>query len=363
MTAAGIRKLFSLGKGAKAAKRRPAPNGRVVVNLALQGGGAHGAFTWGVLDRILEDDRIDFEAISGTSAGAMNAVVLADGLERGGVEGAREALERFWRSVSRDGDSRSSANPLIEMWFSAWKLPFDVPRFPFFDVLSRVASPYDLNPLNINPLRDHLAGQVDFDRVRESGAFKLFISATNVATGKIKVFRNADLSADAVMASACLPFLFHAVEVGGEHYWDGGYMGNPALFPFFGETETADILLVQINPIERREVPRGAQEIVERVNEITFNASLLRELRAIDFVNRLVDDHRLDRMNYQKNRVHRIAGADELAAFGASSKMDTSFAFFCELREIGRRAASRFLEDHFDDIGVRSTLDLRDVFM
>ncbi|ODN72636.1 patatin-like phospholipase family protein [Methylobrevis pamukkalensis] len=337
--------------------------GRKIVNLALQGGGAHGAFTWGVLDRLLEDDRLDFEAISGTSAGAMNAVVLAAGLDTGGVDGARMALETFWRSVSTEGRISGPRTSLIEVWMSAWRMPFDRPRFPLFDLVSRVASPYDLNPLNLNPLRDLLAEQIDFERVRNCDKIKLYISATSVETGKIKVFRNKDLSADAVMASACLPFLFHAVEIDGEHYWDGGYMGNPALFPFFGESGSGDIVLVQINPLERQEVPRDAQGIIERVNEITFNASLLRELRAIDFVNRLIDEGRLDTAHYQRNRVHRIAGADELAAFGSSTKMNTSYAFFEELMTIGRQAAGRFLDAHFDAIGEKGTLDLRHVFM
>ncbi|MBH0238034.1 patatin-like phospholipase family protein [Methylobrevis sp. L22] len=333
------------------------------VNLALQGGGAHGAFTWGVLDRLLEDGRIGFEAISGTSAGAMNAVVLAAGLEAGGLDGARAALDRFWRSVSLEGRIAGPRTSLIESWFGAWRMPFDVPRFPFFDLLSRVASPYDLNPLNINPLRDLVAEQVDFDKVRSCRKLKLFISATNVATGKIKVFTNAELTPEAVMASACLPFLFQAVEVDGEHYWDGGYMGNPALFPFFGMTKTPDILLVQINPIERREVPREAQGIVERVNEITFNASLLRELRAIDFVNRLIAEDRLDRTRYHEHFVHRIEGAEAMGAFNASTKLDTSFHFFEELKEIGRTAAESFLDRHFKDVGRRGTVDLRGAFM
>lgn len=336
--------------------------GRKTVNLALQGGGAHGAFTWGVLDALLEDDRIDFEAISGTSAGAMNAVVMTAGFEAGGVDGARLALDRFWRGVSFEGRINGPRTTLVEAWFSAWRLPRTLPRLPVFDLLSRVASPYDLNPLNINPLMDFLAGEVDFDKVRACRSVKLFVCATDVQTGKIKVFTNEELTPEAVMASACLPFLFQAVEIEGRHYWDGGYMGNPAFFPFFGQTRSPDVLLVQINPIERAEVPRQAQEIIERVNEITFNASLLRELRAIDFVNRLIAENRLDRDRYQVTHVHRIDGADDLGAHSAATKLDTSFAFFEELKGIGREAAFGFLDRHFDDIGERSTLDLRQAF-
>ncbi|WP_075216307.1 patatin-like phospholipase family protein [Mongoliimonas terrestris] len=338
------------------------PAGRKTVNLALQGGGAHGAFTWGVLDALLEDDRIGFEAISGASAGAMNAVVMAAGYATGGRPGARLALDRFWRGISLEGRVAGPRTTLLETWFGAWPMPFKVPKLPFFDLFARMASPYDFNPLNINPLQDLIGEQVDFAALRACPDLKLYLSATNVRTGKIRVFSNAELTPAAVMASACLPMLFHAVEIDGEHYWDGGYMGNPPLFPFFGETRSGDILLVQINPIERPDLPRSAEEIVERVNEITFNGSLLRELRAIDFVNRMNEEGRLDTSRYQTNRVHRIDGADALAAYSASTRLDTSFAFFEDLKEIGRAAALDFLERHFDAIGARSTLDLRDAF-
>ncbi|WP_181704617.1 patatin-like phospholipase family protein [Chthonobacter rhizosphaerae] len=336
--------------------------GRKIVNLALQGGGAHGAFTWGVLDALLEDERIGFEAISGASAGAMNAVVLAAGYATGGTEGARLALDRFWRGISLEGRVAGPRTTLLETWFGAWHMPFKTPKLPFLDLFAQMASPYDFNPLNVNPLKDLIAEQVDFEALKGCRDLKIFISATTVTSGKIKVFTNRDLSPDAVMASACLPMLFHAVEIDGEHYWDGGYMGNPPLFPFFGETRTGDILLVQINPIVRPEVPRTAKDILERVNEITFNGSLLRELRAIDFVNRMNAEGRLDPTLYQTNRVHRIDGAEDLAAYSGSTRLDTSFAFFEDLKAIGRDAAHRFLDDHFDDIGVRGTLDLRGAF-
>lgn len=331
------------------------------VNLALQGGGAHGAFTWGVLDRFIEDGRLDFEAISGTSAGAMNAVVLADGLMRGGADGARERLETFWRGISREGLA-GRANAILEPILSFWQVP-TFPRFPAFPGFANFASPYTLNPLDINPLRDVLEDLVDFTMVRANEGLQLFISATNVHDGKIKIFSGKEITAEAVMASACLPHLFRAVEIDGEAYWDGGYSGNPALFPFFTETVCEDILLVQINPVRREDVPTSGREIMERLSEITFNASLLREFRAIDFVNRMLDEGRLDPRRYRRNRVHRIDATEALEHHTASTKMDTSWSFFLELRDAGREAAESWLDHHYRDIGVRSSIDLRNEFM
>jgi NTE family protein len=331
------------------------------VNLGLQGGGAHGAFTWGVLDRFIEDGRLDFEAISGTSAGAMNAVVLADGLMRGGAEGARERLEAFWRGVSREGLA-GRASGILEPILSFWQVP-SFPRFPAFPGVAHIASPYALNPLDINPLRDLLDELVDFDRVRANKGLQLFVSATNVRDGKIKIFTGEAVTVESVMASACLPHLFRAVEIDGEAYWDGGYSGNPALFPFFTETMCDDILLVQINPVRRETVPTSGRAIMERLNEITFNASLLREFRAIDFVNRLLDEGRLDSERYRRNRLHRIDATEALARHTASTRMDTSWSFFVELRNAGREAAEAWLDQHYGDVGTRSTVDLRHEFM
>lgn len=331
------------------------------INLALQGGGAHGAFTWGVIDKLLEDGRLSFDAVSGTSAGALNAVVMIDGYERGGPDGARERLQEFWMRVSRGGGKVEPGNEVIDQIIGFWRSSMQ--PFSYFPRLAAVASPYRFNPLNINPLRDLLESLVDFERVKHCKRAHLFISATNVRTGKIKVFTGKEVTADAVMASACLPNLFRAVEIGGEAYWDGGYMGNPALFPFFEPKGSDDILLVQINPIRREDVPRTGIEIAERVSEITFNASLLRELRAIDFVNRLLTEHRLDTSKYRPNRMHRIEASKALENHGAATKLDTSWAFFQELRDAGRDAAARFLHSHYADIGVRSTLDLRAEFM
>jgi len=270
---------------------KPKP-GTKKINLALQGGGAHGAFTWGVLDHLLEDDRIDIEGISGTSAGAINAVMLADGLARGGPEQARKRLAEFWRATSLDGNLPDLQRSVVDRLLSF--TPYEgSPAQAWFDVVARYMSPYDLNPLNINPLRDLIERFVDFDAVRACPEISLFISATNVHTGRLRVFPQDKISADVVMASACLPFLFRAVEIDGVPYWDGGYMGNPAIFPFFGATETEDVLVVQINPVERIATPSSQTEIMNRINEITFNSSLLAEFRAIDFVTRMIDQGRL----------------------------------------------------------------------
>jgi NTE family protein len=351
-------RLFAEPKG----KGAPAKAGasRPVVNLALQGGGAHGAFTWGVIDYLIEDGRLDFEGISGASAGAMNAVVLADGFVRGGAEGARERLAEFWTRLSR-ASMIGSSRDLVQGWMSFWNVPAFRPS-QWFDVLSNLTSPYGFNPHNINPLRELVVEMVDFDKVRACDRLKLFISATNVRNGKIKVFSDGEITADAVMASACLPYLFQTVFVEGEPYWDGGFMGNPPLFPFFTETKAEDILLVQINPIERNEIPTGSKEILERMSEITFNASLLREFRAIDFVNRMLDEGRLDAERYRRNRVHRIDAGKALEKFSATTKFDTSLSFFEQLRDAGRLAAQEWLVDHFADIGVTGTVDLRSQF-
>ncbi|MBO9421893.1 patatin-like phospholipase family protein [Labrenzia sp. R4_2] len=330
------------------------------INLALQGGGAHGAFTWGVLDWFLEDSRFELDGITGTSAGAMNAVVLASGMEAGGEEGARGTLEAFWREVSTEARTSPIQRSPLDVLLGHWSLDYS-PSYLYFDVLSRFASPYEFNPLNFNPLRDIVERTVDFEKVHCCSGLKLFIAATNVFTGKIRVFSEKEVTLDAVMASACLPQLYQAVEIDGEPYWDGGFMGNPPLYPLFYETETSDVVLIQINPIERREVPRTAREIVNRLNEITFNSTLLRELRAIDFVTRLIEEGKLDRKEYTKVHLHRIA-AEELKPLQASSKLNAEWDFLTHLRDVGRQTAKDWLDRHFDDIGERSTIDLRKEF-
>ncbi|MGU3496439.1 patatin-like phospholipase family protein [Xanthobacteraceae bacterium A53D] len=332
------------------------------ISLALQGGGAHGAFTWGVLDRLLQEERITVAGISGTSAGAMNAVVLASGLAKGGAEAARAALAQFWRDVSRDGRMSPLQRTAFDRLFGFWSLAQN-PAYLAFEVASRFLSPYDFNPLNINPLRDILTAHVDFPAIRASDV-RVFISATNVHTGRARIFGHEEMTAEAVMASACLPQLFQAVEIDGVPYWDGGYMGNPPLFPLYEKADADDILLVQINPILREETPRTAAEIQNRINEITFNASLLAQLRAIQRGTQLIDQGLFTRWTTKDNslrriRLHRIGGEDRLAELDSTSKLNPEWAFLQHLRDMGRASAEGFLAAHFDDIGVRSTLDLK----
>jgi NTE family protein len=334
------------------------PPARKPVNLALQVGGAHGAFTWGVLDALLQDERLEIDGISGTSAGAMNAAVLACGFVNGGRDGARESLAAFWRDVSFDGNLGHAQRSLLDMFLNAWSFGGQH-GVGWASVASQVLSPYDVNPLDINPLRDVVEKHVDFEKLRGCRELQLFIAATNVRTGKVRVFRRPEMTADMLMASAALPTVFKAVTVEGQAYWDGGYMGNPVLFPFFTETKTDDILLVQINPVVRDEVPETSHDIMERMNEITFNASLLHELRAIDFVRRLIDQGRLDGTHYKRIRVHRIDAQKELASYGSSSKLKADWGFFQKLHAIGLKAGKRFLKSKFDALGVEGTVDLR----
>lgn len=336
------------------------PNSEKSVSLALQGGGAHGAFTWGVLDYILEDGRLTIEAITGASAGSMNAVVLFEGWLDGGRDGAREQLRKFWKRVSLDGVLSPLQRTLFDRLLSYWSI--DGSSHLWFDAWSRVASPYDFNPLDINPLRDALSSLIDFERVRACSEAKLFIAATNVWSGKIRVFNGPELTVDHVLASACLPMLFRAVEIDGEPYWDGGYTGNPALFPLFYETKSDDILLVQINPIERRATPRTVQEIHNRLTEVTFNANLLQQFRSIEFVTRLIDEGKLSTDDYKRVFMHRIHGGAELDEFTAASRLSAQWSFFKTLKDLGRNAARTWLSENYRFVGQKSTLDLRDTY-
>jgi NTE family protein len=345
----------------RALGRKPRANGPKRINLALQGGGAYGAFTWGVLDHLLEDGRVGFEGISGTSAGAVNAVMLADGLRRGGTEEARTRLNDFWKAASLGGDLPPLQRAVLNRLFSLLPLD-DGPTFDWLTAWSRYLSPYDLNPLNINPLKDLIERFVDFEGLRADGQ-PLFIAATNVHTGRLHVFTREKISAEAVMASACLPAIFRAVEIDGVPYWDGGYLGNPVLYPFFRTTQTEDVLIVQINPLVRKALPKSTREIVARVNEITFNASLQTELRAIDFVTRLIEQGRLPHgigpNEYRKIRVHRIVLEGLGERFSSAARLRNDYKSFDLLRKLGVRAARRFLDAHYDDIGERSSVNLR----
>ncbi|MEM8792678.1 MAG: patatin-like phospholipase family protein [Pseudomonadota bacterium] len=331
------------------------------MNIALQGGGAHGAFTWGVLDKLFEDDRIWIEAISGTSAGAMNAVVAAQGMYENGSVGARERLHDFWRATSDASRTSPIQRSIWAQLMGSWSLDTS-PSYLFFDMLQRVASPYDLNPLDLNPLRDLVDELVDFDKVRACNDMGIFISATNVETGRIRVFERHEISLDAVMASACLPTLFKAVEIEGQSYWDGGFMGNPPLFPFFHGSPSKDIVIVQINPILREGTPKSAQDIQNRMNEITFNSALLHELRAIDFVRRLIGSGKIDEEQYRWMHIHMIEARKRMRPLEASSKLNAEWKFLRHLFEIGRDAADGWLKENFDSLGNRSTVNIRQMF-
>jgi NTE family protein len=327
----------------------------VLIDLALQGGGSHGAFTWGVLERLLEEPWLRIAGISGTSAGAMNAAVLADGWTEGGAEGARIALERYWERVSRAAAFSPLQRSPVDRAMGRWTLDTS-PAYLFMDLMSRVLSPYALNPLDFNPLRRILAESVDCNRLAHS-PIKLFITATSVRTGRGRIFRNAEITADVLLASACLPTMFRAVEIDGEAYWDGGFTGNPTITPLVRETDAHDSILVQINPRERPDTPRTATDILNRLNEISFNSPLMKELRMIALLRQVADPGTGEGARWARMRTHRIM-TDMLAQFGASSKLNAEWEFVAMLRAEGRRAASEFLEANGNDLGKRSTADL-----
>jgi NTE family protein len=345
----------------EAASGASAGNQKKTINLALQGGGAHGAFGWGVMDKFLEDGRIEIEGLSGTSAGSMNAVVYAYGKLKGN-DGAREALHNFWKAISDAGQK-----------FALPKMPWDTgthkenPLQDLMKSMMSVISPYQMNPMNYNPLRDVLEQQVDFAELeRSQGTTKLFICATNVRTGKVKIFHTPEVTADVVLASACLPQVFQAVEIKGEHYWDGGYMGNPVLYPLFYYTDSRDVVILHINPIERPGPPTSSADIANRLNEITFNSSLIKELRSVYFVQKLLDDgwikdeHR-DKLKYVL--IHSVRADNAMSDLSSASKMSSEWKFLTMLRDRGRALATEWLEHNFEHLGVRSTVDLKKEFL
>ncbi len=337
------------------------------VNLALQGGGAHGAFTWGALDALLEDGRVDFDGLSGTSAGAMNAVVMTAGWLRDGRDGARQSLADFWEAIASQGLLWSPGAPGGDSTFH-WpgKNLFADAGGKLLDAWSSFLSPYQFNPFNVNPLRDLLQRQIDFEALAQPHCLKLFICATNVRSGKIRIFDNAEIGIDTLLASACLPQLFKAVEIDGEAYWDGGYMGNPALYPLYYHTRTRDIVVVHVNPIRREEVPRTPAAIATRVNEISFNSTLMREMRAIEFAARMVEegwlkDEYKDRL--RQVLIHSIRDDQAMAALDGSGKLVPDRGLLHRLRDLGRDTAIAWLKRHRKDLGKRSSVDIRAEFL
>jgi len=337
-----------------AARRK---QGKPHLNLALQGGGSHGAFTWGVLDRIFELDLFEIEGIVGTSAGAMNAAVVACGIAENGAEGARAKLNEFWTAISEASRTGPLQPSVIDKMFSPGNMDFS-PMWMTVDAMSKMFSPYQLNPMNINPLRDTLASVVDFDEVCHTKRVKLFLCATDCMNGKIHVFKGDEISVDAVLASACLPFMFQAVEIDGHFYWDGGYMGNPPLYPLIYNTDTSDILLCQINPIMIDELPTTAQAIMDRINTLSFNSSLMREMRIIDFVGRLIDQDHLDKDKYKQLNVHVIEAEAEMRELSVSSKLNANWDFMMYLFDIGREKADEWVNLHLDKVGKSSSVDI-----
>ena len=330
------------------------------INLALQGGGAHGAFTWGVLDHLLEDERIEIEGLSGTSAGAMNAGALLQGYLHGGRSGARSALEQFWHRTAE----MAAHNPIRRSAFDRiagnWNLDH-APAYFWADSLARLFSPYELNPANINPLRDFIYAVLDIKAIRATRSHKLFVAATNARTGELRVFRRDEITPDCFLASACLPLLFQSVEIDGEPYWDGGYMGNPPLYPLVEECDTGDIVIVQINPLERNRPLRTASAILNRLNEITMNASLRHELRLIGFIQELIAGGRLTgeaTAMVRKIHLHVISAESVMLDLGVASKMSGELEFLEYLKSIGRRSARQWLTENFDLIGRNSSVDL-----
>jgi NTE family protein len=331
------------------------------INLALQGGGSHGALTWGVLDRLLQDERLEIAEISGTSAGAMNAVVLADGLERGGREGARAALAAFWRAISRAALFSPMQRSPVDRALGRWSLD-QSPAYLWAEGMSRMFSPYQLNPMGVNPLRTVLEAQVDFGNVNRCRKIAVHVTATHVKTGRSRIFSRGAVSLDAVMASACLPQLYPAVEIDGEPYWDGGFSANPALMPLVNSSESPDIVIVQINPIVRHDNPVSAREIINRVNEISFNTALIKELRGIALMQRIIAEKGIDLGPAGKTYIHLIHTDAEVQDLAASSKLNAEWAYLQMLFQRGRRWAEVWLEAHFDQIGQESSFDLEAFF-
>ena len=328
---------------------------RLLIDFALQGGGSHGAFTWGALDRLLEEPWLQIDGISGTSAGAMNAAVLVEGHAKGGADAARSALESFWRNVSRAALLSPLRRGFLDVLLNRWTLDHS-PVFVAMDMMARVFSPYDLNPGGANPLQQILAECIDFERLGRA-PIKLFVTATNVRTGQGRVFRNPEITPDVLLASACLPTLFQAVEIEGENYWDGGYSGNPTITPLVRECKSHDTILVQINPVERSGIPKTAREILNRLNEVSFNSVLLKELRMIALLRQVADPGDTEGASWAGMRIHRVT-SDLMVNLGYSSKLNAEWAFLRMLRDEGRRAAEAFLVAHQDDLGKRSSVDL-----
>jgi len=334
--------------------------GQKVVNLALQGVGSHGAFTWGVLDRLLDEERLAFDGISATSTGAVNAVVLAYGLAIGGRRAAKEALSRYWRRLAAIATVSIVQPSLLDKMHRKFGLDYS-PGYQFLDMLSQFCSPYLLNPLNYNPLRALLDEIVDFELVRRQSAVKLFLCATNVRNGKMNIFNSEELRSEHVLASSCLPLTMRPVEIDNEYYWDGAFMGNPPIFPVIYECDARDIIIVHLTPSERPDNPATPRTILDRMQEITFNSTFMREMRVVAFVTQLVDDGKL--AGTKRMLLHAIEGDDVIGKLSKSNTMNSDWDFLVHLHRIGRERTDDWLRANFDRLGVESTIDLHSKYL
>lgn len=334
----------------KSSKTQEKPKKKIA--LALQGGGSYGAFTWGVIDFFLEDNRLEIESISGTSAGGMNAVALAHGIMKGGPEEGRKELGDFWKKVSQEGGRYTThSSPAAKYFMKSTQL--------FFNVMQNFYSPYQFNPLNLNPLKETLEQVFDFKKLRAfKGTPKIFLCATHVSSGKLKIFHTKDLSAEVMMASACLPTLFQAVEVKGEHYWDGGFVGNPVIYPLIYDTDATDVVVVQLSVMRRPALPTTPQEIIDRQKEITYNACLMREMRSISFISNLMDEGLLNTPSMKRMYIHMVRNESLFSQIDLSSAMDSRLDFITMLYEEGRKTAKKWLEKNYSFVGVKTTAEI-----
>ena len=332
------------------------------LNLALQGGGAHGAFTWGVLDRLLREKDLEIVGVSGTSAGAVNGACLVYGLTQGGNETAREVLCEFWRKNS-ESQQYSLLQPTIwDKMASKGNIQYN-PFFQTFSMVSKYLSPYQWNPLMKNPLKELLLDVVDFEAIQKQQRHKLFLTATNIRTSKVKIFQNPEITAEAVCASACLPHMFQAVEIDGEFYWDGGYIGNPAMFPLFENTHCTDLMLIQIDSIDYNKAPTQISDILDRATDISFNSSLMREMRAICFVTKIIEKGFDDDGRLIKTNIHYISTGDLMNHYNGSSKLNVDWEWLSFLRDHGRSKAEAWIGENYKKIGRESSCDINCIFL
>jgi len=334
-----------------------------VVTLAIQGGGANGAYVWGVLDRLLADDRLHIEGISGTSSGAINGALVAQGLNEGGPERAREKLETFWRRISEEcrPQRRFWLRAMRALWYSSRR---GLSTRCFHDLMNGLMQPYQFDPATMDPLRSVIVETVDFEGLRRDDSVKLFVNATNAKTNKIRVFSGAELSADAVCASSCLPYLFEPVQIAGESYWDGAFLGNPAIYPLIYECEASDIVLVQSAPMQVEELPTCASELLGRISDVSFTSALIREMRSIEFVSKLIDEGRIEEdARLRRVRLHTVDPASLGTPATGSSKFDADWNALRRLRDAGSVTCDAWLRENFDALGSRPTLDLRAAFV